>query len=115
MDDELKPSPEAVLVDAIISAYHTTRLRNSLVFEHILSKQPVKDALAALATTQPAIQAATGPWIKVGTFEPDPEQLYIVQGSCFTSIKRGSDIDSDNLFAALVLNDPRTKQTWQFS
>lgn len=52
---------------------------------------------------------ATGPWLRVGSFVPDPAQQYIVQGGFRTSIKWGSEIDADNLFAA-VLSDPRNQQ-----
>lgn len=47
-------------------------------------------------------EGAAGPWRKVGTFEPDPDALYIVQGSLRTSLKRGSMIERDHVAAALL-------------
>lgn len=53
-------------------------------------------------TPEQIVQTTAGPWQKVGTFEPDPDATYLVQGCMFLSIKRGSEIDPDNMFAALI-------------
>lgn len=45
---------------------------------------------------------AAGPWMKVGSFEPDSDALYLVQGTMRTSVKQGRDIDGDNVAAALI-------------
>lgn len=52
-------------------------------------------------------EAATGPWLPVGSFTPEPNEWYLVQGCLRTSIKMGRDIDRDNMFAAQILSDPR--------
>lgn len=46
----------AELIDRIISMYHTTRLRDTPVSTHILSKQYVRDAFEALAATSVKVQ-----------------------------------------------------------
>lgn len=46
--------------------------------------------------------AATGQWQEVGTFEPDPYANYLVMGTMVLSVKKGADIDPDNIAAALI-------------
>lgn len=47
MSEPTQADREAALVDAIISAYHTTRLRDAPVSAHILGKPMVRNALIA--------------------------------------------------------------------
>lgn len=47
------------LIDRIISAYHTTRLRETPAADHILSKDRVKDGFATLAA-EDEFRAALG-------------------------------------------------------
>lgn len=46
---------------------------------------------------------ATGPWLQVGKFEPDPYAKYLVMGSMRLSVKEGRDIDHDNIAAARIM------------
>ncbi len=45
---------------------------------------------------------ATDAWQRVGTFEPDPYADYLVMGTMFLSVKKGRDIDHDNIAAAKI-------------
>lgn len=47
-------------------------------------------------------EAATGPWQVVGSFIPDPDAYYLVRGTLRMSVKRGKDIDADNIWAAKI-------------
>lgn len=71
---------------------------NGLVYGAAL--EAAKEALGLSALSGDA--GAAGPWMKVGTFEPEPDALYLVQGVLRTSVKRGSEIDADNIAAALI-------------
>lgn len=48
------------------------------------------------------IPVAAGPWMQVGTFEPEPDALYLVKGTMFFSVKEGRAIDADNVVAARI-------------
>ena len=115
MTDELKPSPEAVLVDAIILAYHTTRLRESPVSAHILSKQPVKDALAALVIDR-ALRPATVPGELV---ERVARALADADGLNFDEVC-GYETDADECDSSTCVathwedHDPEQARRWYF-